>query len=422
MPCSADHGGGAAGDPARAMATAGAAGLLMLAPACAKQEPPPGHRPDSRPPAVTAISPASGSVVEDFGGALIIRFDEPLSRPGGLERQLQGSPAHRYRVDVGHSAIRIRPQDGWRRNAVYRIVVSGTLSDILGNRREEPIEVTFSTGPPITATRVAGKVWDRVSGRGVQDARVLFVATEGDSVPYTVVSDREGAFRLPAVPPDSYRAYGFMDRNRNLRLDRGLESSDSTTFVLQDSTSSVSVDLVLLEPDSTPPVLALLEVPDSARIRLTFDDYLLPGQELPPDAVTVADTLTGTRWPIRGSSVLTAGEAQAGPEEAPETEAGTGEPPETGAPEGRTGVADEPGPAAARDTSPGGRGQSPVEPLPSQVVEIRLGRPLEEGSYRLRIPEVLNLNRVPGRGDTTFVYPSSDGEDGSDRREEQGGR
>lgn len=353
--------------------------------------------------------------MEDFGGSLVIRFDEPISRPRGLEREIRGSPAHRYRVNVGHSAIRIRPEGGWRRNAVYRIALSTSLSDILRNRREEPIEVTFSTGPPITATRVAGKVWDRVSGEGVQDARALFVATEGDSVPYTAVSDTRGEFELPALPPGSYRAYGFMDRNRNLRLDRRLESHDSTSFTLTDSASSVSLDLVLLEPDSTPPVLALLDVPDSARVRLTFDDYLLPDQELRPDALTLADTATGSAWPVSGLSVLTAREVEAGRDGAREDQGPADGPGEPGSRQRGAGdVAGAEG-TGARDSVEREDRASPVEPLPSRVVEIHLERPLEEGTYRVELSEVLNLNRVSGSGDTTFAYPLSD------REEESGG-
>lgn len=398
-----------------ALTVAVGAAVCLWAYGCAKQEPPPGHRPDSRAPAVASISPPPGSIVRDLRAPLVIRFDEPISSTRGLETQLKASPGYRYRVSSGHTAIRIRPDGGWRPGAVYRIVLPANLSDILGNRRRDSIEVRFSTGPPVPATEVTGKIWDRVTGVGTQGARALFLAASGDSIPYTAVAGQDGRFRLPAVPPGTYRAFGFMDNNRNRQPDMRLEASDTASFMLEDSTSSVSLDLLLLEPDSTPPLLALVDAPDSVRIRLTFDDHLLPSQELGSDAVTLSNTASGAELPVGEASVLTAAEVERRRPTRVDTAAADTVPSDTtagGAPAADTAVADTSRnvASATRDTGRQATPSSPAEPLPSQVVELRLGRPIGEGEYRLRIRDVLNLRGLYGSADTTFVYPTGTGD------------
>jgi uncharacterized protein (DUF2141 family) len=175
------------------------------------------------------------------------------------------------------------------------------LRDLLGNRTQAPIEFLFSTGPPISPSRVEGVVYDRITLNRVRGARLLFLPP--DSVPYTALTDTAGAFLLPSLPPDAYDVFAFDDRNRNRRLDREFESYDSATVILADTESIGRATLWLVEPDSTPPALVDAVVIDSVRVRLQFDDVIEP-DAFPGDArVVIADTLSGRTWPVKAMYV-----------------------------------------------------------------------------------------------------------------------
>ena len=181
--------------------------------ACALEEPPPGARPDRTPPAVREIRPEPSAVVPGFRGDAEIRFDEPVNGTSGLERRMLASPAYRYEVSAGFSNIKIKPRDGWRDGVIYYFEIPSGIIDLLGNRTDRPITLLFSTGPPVPDTRVEGTIVQRTDAAPVRDGRVIFLSESGDSIPYTAVSDQGGEFALPALPPDSYRALAFVDRN-----------------------------------------------------------------------------------------------------------------------------------------------------------------------------------------------------------------
>lgn len=373
----------------------GAAWLVaaLLLASCAKEEAPPGALPDSRPPQVTRTEPGDRAVVPDLGGDVKIEFDEPINAPSDLARQLVGSPAYRYRVSTGFSDIKIHPDGGWRKGAVYVLRVPAGIPDLLGNRTEEPIRLLFSTGPPVTDTRVSGRLLDRVTGRPARDARVLFERS-GDTVPYTATADTGGTFSLPALPPGRYEAYGFLDLNADLELQRQLEAFDSASFDLQDSTATAELVLRLTEPDTTAPRLVRARPADSVTVQLAFDDHLDPSQDFAPTEVVVRDTATGTAWPVERVGITL---PSARPPVADTTTATTADTTAAAATDTTTAAA--PGTtAAAADTTA----------LPSQQVLVRLGRPLRPGTYRVRVDGFVNLRKLAGGGDTTFVYPPAD--------------
>lgn len=389
--------------------------LVPAAAACAKEEPPPGAAPDQTPPSVREIRPADGSVVPDFDGALTFRFDEPVEAPRGLARRIEASPVGQYEVAFGFDRIQVRPAEGWLPGAVYRFRLPVAVSDLLDNEREGPLEVTFSTGPAITDTRLTGRIFDRVTREAREGARVLFLAAEGDSIPYGAVADTGGRFELRSLPPDTYRTYAFRDLNGNRTLERRLEPWDSATVRLPDSTATADVRLSVLEPDSTPPRLAVAEAVDSVVVELGFDDHMDPAQTFEPDSVTVTGE-DGEAVAVAAAG-LTRASIGREPEEAADGDRDRGARRDTAAP------ADT---AAARDTfpdadslaAPVGREDTAVAaapadtaapsdtlPLPSRTVLVRTARPLEDSvRYRVRARGFRNLQGLVGGGDTSFVY------------------
>lgn len=377
--------------------------LILTGTACARQEPPPGAVPESQSPRIVELHPARDTVLRELDGPARVRFDEPINAPGDLRGQLRTSPAYRYRTSAGHHGVEIRPEEGWRTGAVYVLVLTGGVTDLLNNRREEPVRWRFSTGPPVTETEVTGTLWDRVSGEQLQEGRAHFLAVEGDSIPYAAVPDSGGRFRLESVPPGRYRAFGFVDRNRNLSLDRRLEPSDSVTFELDGPDARAELQLVLVEPDSTPPVLGPVETRDSVTVRLTFDDYLLPEQELPSDAVGIRRSGAGEELPLAMVRVLTEADREAAaapPDTAVEVTEDT-----AAVPSADTAV-DVPVDTAA--AAPGDTTASPVEVLPTRELEVRTAVPMAPDTYHIRVRGVENLRGLRGGGDTTFVHVRRD--------------
>lgn len=420
--------GGAApaGAGAGAMAAALLAGALGAA-GCARQQAPPGAEVDEAPPRLESVRPEDGAVVPGLDHGLTLRFDEPVEERRALQRELLASPAYRYRVDFGFSTIEIEPREGWRDGVVYYFRIPPPFSDILGNRREEPVEVTFSTGPEVSDTRVEAAVRDRVTGDRVRDARVLFYRTDGDSVPYTAVRDTGTTHRLTSLPPGTYRAWAFRDLNANMRVEQRLEAHDSTTFELEGTDAAASLEFRIVEPDSTPPVLASATARDSQLVVLQLDDPLDPEQDFGRAEVVVRDTATGRSWPVAAVGLTPAqvgrtgapgrdGPGRAPPDTAPDRDDGAGavavpderEPAADTAPGDVAAAADT---AAADDTATApdegweAAARRDTAPLPSRTALVRLERPLEDGgAYRVRADGLANLQGLRGGGDTVFVF------------------
>jgi len=403
-------------------------GLAVATLTCANVEAPPGTAPDFQPPGVAERYPAPGSIVPDLDGEAWIRFDEPVQAPRNLERGLDLSPAWDWKFNPRVSGFSVRPREGWRPGVVYRIRIPAGVSDLIRNRTTQAIEWTFSTGPDIAETRVDGIVYDRVTVAGVRDARVLFLPA--DSVPYSVVSDTGGVYGMRALPPGDYSVVAFQDQNRNRRLDADREPWDSARVSLPQSDSRYALDLWMVPPDSTPPVL-LAAVPfDTATLVLEFDEPLDPEASLEGAVVSVR-TLDGNR--SIGVTGLTVGQASAGPGPAePAVESDTVE-----AGEAVDDTLAVPDTAAVRDTAtrrdtmtvqdsaaiparpveedttaverPGrpsaGRLQSAeLRELPYPSLVVRLEQALTEDTFRVSASGIPNLRGLAGGGDTTFVY------------------
>lgn len=387
---------------------------LLVCVGCAREEPPPGALPDSRPPQVARIQPADGSVVPGWNDAMTLEFDEPIETRQGYDRDFEASPAYRYRVSFGLSTIDVRPQDGWRDGAVYRFRFPPPIGDLLGNETEDAITVTFSTGPPLTDTEVEGRITDRVTGRPVQGARTLFLSRAADSIPYTATADTGGRFRLEALPPGEYEALGFEDLNASRTLERRLEPYDSASFELEGPDARAAVRMRLTEPDTTPPRLVSASARDSLLVELRFDDHLDPEQDFGRADVAIRDTATGRRVPVAARGLTEAGVAPAW-ETSDDTAPRDGRTPEEEV-EPAEGKADTlraaadtvAGPDTARDAGvdlrrPGAA--SDTTPLPARVLLVRLTEALEAGAgYRVRADSVRNLRHLYGGGDTLFTY------------------
>jgi len=436
--------------PSRSMAGA-AVGLAAaaLGLACAREEPPPGAHPARVPPSVRESNPGRNSIVPGFGGSAEIRFDEPITGTRNLQQSLVASPADRYEVSSGFSNIKIRPSDGWADGVVYYFRIPEGIADLLGNRTEEPIELVFSTGPELSATRVTGEVRQRVDGVAVSPGRVLFYNLAGDSIPYGALTDRQGEFELPYLPPDDYWSFAFQDLNNNLRLERLFEPYDSVRLELGPA-GIAALSFRVVEPDTTPPVLGLIRGEDDLVLQLQFDDYLDPEQDLSTSGLVLRQMESGARWEVEEVRVEPGerprgrrpGETREPVEATRDTTATEPAPPDTTAaeeegpsPDDAAAEADslvdgtvepdslaeeaapeaaEPGPSPQEETPAQEEGTLPEEEeLPSQTLRIQLATPLESGTYRLILDRIVNLRLLEAGVDTTFSYPLMEDESAS---------
>ena len=340
--------------------------------ACAKELPPPGILPDEVPPRVEKIFPAPDSISPGFNGQVLIRFDEPVNIPNGIERLMFVSPMERYLSDKGFSELRLRPLGGWRNNVVYCFSIPAGISDLSRNRTENPTEFCFSTGAPLVDTRVVGTITDAITGQPQTGARVIFFAP-GDTTPYGAIADGEGHFTARTLPPGDYQAFGFLDENRNLILDRDIDPHDSVALLV-DRDSVPRLEFSLVPPDTTPPRLLRAQAMDTTTVRLEFDDYLINPLSQDPD-VFISNSKTGV---VMDLVAVLAGDAH---------------------------EVVFPGDSVRLD-SIGGLTESDsrsTTKLPSRFISIRLATALDSGRYLVEANGVVNLRHLTGGGDTTFV-------------------
>lgn len=381
---------------------------ILITMACAREMPPPGARPDEIPPSIVRISPAPDSTVVGFDGALEVRFSEPVRIPNGIARQVFVSPMETYESEVGFADLRLRPEDGWRDSVMYCFTIpTDGINDLLRNEMEGRAEFCFSTGPGILEARVEGEVIDALTGQPLEQARVIFWAGP-DSIPYGAISDSVGRFVARGLPSGEYEAFGFVDRNRNMIPDRELESYDSASVAASPDTMT-ELRLVLVASDTTPPLLARALVVGSETVQLEFDDYLLNPQPEEP-AITIRDSATDEVLEIVASLIGSADAVMFPSDSAALADsaaaADSAAVSDTAAVADSAAAGDSVAVAASPDSADNAAADSVAQEdpiLPSRFITVRLGAVLDSGTYRVSVTGVVNLRRLVGGGDTSFV-------------------
>ncbi|HEX7049789.1 MAG TPA: Ig-like domain-containing protein [Longimicrobiales bacterium] len=260
----------------------GMAGAVLFG--CAKPYSPPGGEPDTAPPRVIATTPERMAVVPGFDGPVVFRFDERISERGIEQAVLVSPETGAVELDKGRSDLSVSIEGGWKPDQIYRIVIRPVIRDLFGNTMEQPIDLIFSTGPPIPATALAGVVTDRITGEAAAQARVEAVR-RADSTVYVAVADTGGVFALRHIPAGAYDLRAYLDTRPNTEPD--FTEPIDTGAVALGTTDTVVTTFSLLAPDTTSARLLRAEVEDSLAIRLMLDDYLDPTDALDGVRVTL---------------------------------------------------------------------------------------------------------------------------------------
>ena len=368
--------------------------VALLGFGCASPGMPPGGPPDVAAPQIVAIVPDSGSVGVK-PKEVVFKFDEVVAeRPPSvttlgdlfLISPRDGVPSASWHRD----AIGVKPTRGWRANTPYTVIMLKGLADIRGNIRNTGASTFFSTGTAIPRTRIAGNVFDWVTGSPANGALVESFVVPDSIHAYVALADTTGAFVIEHVPPGRYTLRAYLDRNKNQAIDPG-EPWDSVSVNLFDSTRK---DLVIFTHDTLPPRIGEVRGPDSVSLQVVFDKPVDPTQ-----------TLTATNFAVIGPDSVRVPIASAGP---PPKDTTAKINPAIGLPPpGRAPAAPGRAPTAGRrDTTVVAR---PImrRPLPITEVVIKLQRPLAAKlTYRVRAIGIRGLLGYTGDSERAYTAPA----------------
>jgi hypothetical protein len=254
--------------------------VALLGSGCASPGMPPGGPIDVSPPQLVAIIPDSGAVGVK-PKEVLFRFDETVAeRPPStttLGDLFLISPRDGVPEASWHrGAIGVRPTHGWRANTPYTVIMMSGLTDLRGNVRKTGASTFFSTGTTIPRTRLAGNVFDWVSGTPATGALIESYVPPDTLHPYVALADSNGAFVIEHIPPARYTVRAYVDRNKNLGIDPS-EPWDSVSINLVDSARTA---LVIFAHDTVAPRLRDVRSVDSLTLQVTFDKPVDPSQTL----------------------------------------------------------------------------------------------------------------------------------------------
>ena len=394
--------------------------LTHVLTACARPSSPPGGPRDGTGPQVVETVPDTFAVVEAFDDAIRITFDERISErasTGSLEGAVQISPeSGEIQVRHGSRDLEITMEGGFRSGLVYRVTVLPVVRDLFQNVMADAFEFVFSTGAEMTPNAMAGTIFDRLTERVVEGARVTARIggpgdREGDDgVPtHVAITDTGGVYAFRYMPSGEYVLTAFVDQNRNREADDFEQIG--TGFQSLGQSDTVFADLSLLRPDTSAAVLASADVVDSLTLTVRFDDFLDPDfaltgvsaslasdsvdtpavveilqerdylvrMEALEDSLRTLDSIRAERLILEADSLRNAGDSAAA------AELETGE-------------------LQLRSRSPARRRPDPARDLPKQVLYLLLGDTLiVDQPYELTVGGVTNINGIGGGGGSTEI-------------------
>lgn len=380
---------------------------------------PPGGPPDLAAPVIVSITPDTGTVGVK-PKEVLFRFDEVVAeRPPAvttLADLFLISPRDGVPDASWHrSAIGVKPSHGWRPNTPYTIIMMKGVADLRGNVRNTGASTFFSTGTTVPRTRIAGTVFDWLTGTPAAGALIESFVPPDTLHPYVALADSLGGFVIEHVVPARYTVRAYMDRNKNLGIDPS-EPWDSVGVTLTDS---IRTTLVIFVHDTVPPRIRDVRVLDSLRLSVSFDKPVDPTQTLgvtnfavvAPDSSRVPIVSAGP--PAKDTTTPTNPPAGANPPNGVNPVTGAN-PVTSGNPPTRANPVTRPGaPARGRAPTPAQRDTSlaanPVMPRPLPITEvvIKLQHPLTPKIiYHIRAIGIRGLTGRVGDSEHSYTAPA----------------
>lgn len=386
----------------------------LLATGCASPGMPPGGPPDVAAPVLVSITPDTGSVGVK-PKEVVFQFDEVVSERPPAATTLSDlfliSPRNGAPDASWHrSAIGVKPSKGWRPNTPYTVIMMKGVADLRGNVRNTGASTFFSTGSTVPRTRIAGTVFDWLTGSPAAGALVESFVPSDTLHPYVALVDSLGGFVMEHVVPARYTVRAYMDRNKNLEIDPS-EPWDSVGITLTDSARTT---LVIFTHDTVPPRIRDVRVLDSLRLTVSFDKPVDPTQTLGVSNFTVIAP-DSSKVPIASAGPAAKDTTPVNPAAGANPPSGvnpvTGANPVTGNPPTRANPVGRPGRARAptqpqSDTSNVPKPVMP-RPLPITEVVIKLQHPLTPKTiYHIRAIGIRGLTGKVGDSERSYTSPA----------------
>ncbi|HEY8256241.1 MAG TPA: Ig-like domain-containing protein [Gemmatimonadales bacterium] len=257
-------------------------------------EPPPGGPPDVAPPQLVSTRPDSMAQLPGFSGDVEFRFDEVISEGGSpsqgtgsgdLEKLIILSPTVRVPdVRWRRTRITVKPDEGWKRDRVYRVQLLPGVTDLRRNRSNKGTILTFTTGAPLPTRTLEGMVVDWSTSRPAVLALVDALLMP-DSLPYRGLTDSTGRYSLGPLPAGDYLVKGVIDEDRDFQPDVR-EAFDTVRVSSKDSVVKVT-ELWTFVHDTTPPRIRTITMADSVSATVEFNQLLDPRQKLDAKSATL---------------------------------------------------------------------------------------------------------------------------------------
>jgi hypothetical protein len=245
-----------------------------LAASCARTGFPEGGPLDTTPPALESTIPEDKAIDVGTDTPIKIVFAEPLG-PGAVSQVLNllvvNPDRPRMVTTVGGRSIEIHPQAPLEPRTTYSVLLRPGLQDRRSNLTKQPVEITFSTGGPLTLTLLKGTV--SMGGKPAAGASVL--ATNRDrGFGYRAFADSSGAFQLTSVAVGTYDVTAWSEANGEAGFQFTLEAGDTATAAIEKIGAGADVALTLTVADTSAPRLARVEPIARDGLELSFSDTL----------------------------------------------------------------------------------------------------------------------------------------------------
>ncbi len=248
--------------------------VAALAAGCARPGFPEGGPLDTTPPAVESTVPDDKAIDVGTDTPIKIVFAEPLG-PGAVSQVLNllvvNPDRPRMVTTVSGRSIEIHPQAPLEPRTTYSVLLRPGLQDRRSNLTKQPVEITVTTGGPLTLTLLKGTV--SLGGKPAAGASVL--ASNGDrGFGYRAFADSTGAFQLTSVAVGTYDVTAWNEANGEAGFQFTLEAGDTTTAAIEKIGAGADVTLTLTVADTSAPRLARVEPIAKDGLELSFSDTL----------------------------------------------------------------------------------------------------------------------------------------------------
>jgi uncharacterized protein (DUF2141 family) len=250
--------------------------VLLSITGCAKQGRPSGGPVDRSAPRVTAHTPPTDATSIALFTTITIEFSEGMDR-SRAEEAIFVAPQTEIDMDWRGHRLQIRPRDGLLEGRTYVVTVGADARDLRGNKLENSYSFAFATGAQLDSGEMVGRIIS-ADDRPQRGAYVwaydlqTFEGTTGKGEPAHVTqTGDDGSFRFERLAKGRYRVIGFVDGNRNQRLDDGesLALAAADIDVTAEGVTTVGDQRLALRQKK--PRVERASAVDAQRVLLVFD-------------------------------------------------------------------------------------------------------------------------------------------------------